>query len=62
MASEKKRHTFISYSRINKEFAVKLAKELKAAGFPIWLDLLDIPAGSRWDDEIEKALSECGFL
>jgi hypothetical protein len=59
MAPEKQRHTFISYSRINKEFAVKLAKELKAAGFPVWLDQLDIPAGARWDDEIEKALREC---
>ena len=59
MATEKKRHTFISYSRINKEFALKLARELKAAGFPIWLDQLDIPTGTRWDDEIEKALREC---
>lgn len=62
MAPGKQRHTFISYSRVNKEFAVKLAKELKAAGFPIWLDQLDIPAGARWDDEIEKALRECGIF
>lgn len=62
MAPEKQRHTFISYSRINKEFAVKLAKELKSAGFPVWLDQLDIPAGARWDDEIEKALRECGIF
>jgi hypothetical protein len=62
VSPEKRRHTFISYSRVNKEFAVKLARELKSAGFPIWLDLLDIPAGARWDDEIEKALSECGIF
>lgn len=62
MAAEKKRHTFISYSRLNKEFALKLARELKAAGFPIWLDQLDIPTGARWDDEIEKALRECGIF
>jgi len=62
MVTEKKRHTFISYSRINKEFALKLARELKAAGFPIWLDQLDIPTGTRWDDEIEKALRECGIF
>ena len=59
MVTEKKRHTFISYSRTNKEFALKLARELKAAGFPVWLDQLDIPTGTRWDDEIEKALREC---
>ncbi|HSL31756.1 MAG TPA: TIR domain-containing protein [Anaerolineales bacterium] len=62
MAPEKQRHTFISYSRVNKNFALKLAHELKAAGFPIWLDQLDIPAGARWDDEIEKALRECGIF
>ena len=62
MADETKRRTFISYSRINKEFAVKLAKELRAADFPIWLDQLDIPTGARWDDELEKALRECGIF
>jgi hypothetical protein len=58
MANEKQRKTFISYSRVNKEFAVKLAKELRSSGFSIWLDQLDIPTGARWDDEIEKALEE----
>ena len=62
MAPEKQRQTFISYSRVKKNFALKLARELKAAGFPIWLDQLDIPAGARWDDEIEKALRECGIF
>src|SRR5688572_20118754 len=62
MTQEKQRHTFISYSRVNKQFALKLAKELRAAGFPIWLDLLDIPTGARWDDEIETALRECGIF
>lgn len=35
--------TFISYSRVNSEFVVRLAKDLKAAGFDVWLDQLDIP-------------------
>jgi len=51
--------TFISYSRSDKEFALHLARELKSAGYLVWLDQLDIPAGSRWDDEVEKALHEC---
>ncbi len=59
MPPEKQRLTFISYSRVNKDFALKLAKELKAAGFNIWLDQLDIPAGARWDDALEDALEEC---
>jgi hypothetical protein len=62
MTTNKQRSTFISYSRVNKDFALKLARELKSEGFPIWLDQLDIPAGARWDDEIENALRECGIF
>src|SRR5512138_2944121 len=51
--------TFISYSRTNSAFAVKLAKDLKAAGYDVWLDQLDIPTGTRWDDQIETALETC---
>lgn len=56
---EKQRKTFLSYSRANKDFAVRLARELKSEGFWVWLDQLDIPAGARWDREVEKALKEC---
>jgi len=50
---------FISYSRVNYEFAVKLAKDLKSGGFSTWIDQSDIPSGSRWNNEVEKALREC---
>jgi hypothetical protein len=59
MSPNKHRRTFISYSRINKEFALNLALELRSSGFDIWLDQLDIPTGSRWDDEVEQALESC---
>lgn len=59
MTSETQRLTFISYSRDDKDFALELAVELKAAGFLVWLDQLDIPTGSRWDDEVQKALEQC---
>jgi hypothetical protein len=59
MATEKQRLIFLSYSRTNRGFALELAKELKASGFLIWFDQLDIPTGARWDDEIEKALTDC---
>lgn len=62
MATEKQRLTFISYSRADSEFALELAKELRSSGFYIWLDQLDIPTGSRWDDEVEKALLECNIF
>lgn len=59
MNTEKQRLTFISYSRDDKNFALALAKELRSSGFLVWLDQLDIPTGSRWDDEVEKALENC---
>jgi hypothetical protein len=55
----KQQRIFISYSRINKDFALKLAKELKSEGFSVWLDILDIPLGVPWDNEVEKALVAC---
>ena len=58
MVLDTQRRTFLSYSRANKDFALKLARELKAEGFSVWLDQLDIPAGARWDREVEKALKE----
>lgn len=62
MEAEDKRRTFISYPRKNADFALQLARELKAAGFNIWIDQLDIPAGARWDDEIQNALTNCGIF
>ena len=53
---------FFSYSRKDSsDFVQKLATDLKANGFNIWLDLQDIPVGSTWDTEIQKALTaaEC---
>lgn len=62
MNTSNRRETFISYSRKDKEFALKLARELKSAGYLVWLDQLDIPTGARWDDEVEKALRECDIF
>jgi len=54
--------TFISYTRKDSEFALRIAKDLKEAGHEIWIDQLDITAGKRWDVEIEEALSHCNNL
>ncbi|MGA1984146.1 MAG: toll/interleukin-1 receptor domain-containing protein [Acidobacteriaceae bacterium] len=49
---------FISYSREDSEFALRLAQDLKAAGAHVWLDQLDILPGRPWDNAIEQALGE----
>jgi hypothetical protein len=48
---------FFSYSRMDSVFALRLAKDIRGAGVDIWMDQLDIPAGSRWDVEVENALA-----
>ncbi len=49
---------FISYSREDSEFALRLAQDLKAAGAHVWLDQLDILPGHPWDNAIEEALGQ----
>jgi photosystem II stability/assembly factor-like uncharacterized protein len=47
---------FISYSREDSEFALRLTEDLKAAGAGVWLDQLDIEPGQEWDSSVENAL------
>ena len=49
-------HTFLSYSREDSAFVVRLASDLRAKGAHVWLDQFDIPIGERWDNSIENAL------
>lgn len=53
---------FISYSRADAEFALKLAKDLRSAGADIWIDQLDIISGERWDEAVEEALEACRII
>ena len=53
---------FISYSREDSEFALKLAGDLKAAGAAVWLDQLDIAPGQRWARAVEDALNGCARM
>jgi hypothetical protein len=50
---------FISYSREDSEFALRLAGDLKAAGAAVWLDQLDIAPGERWARAVQDALNVC---
>ena len=49
---------FVSYSREDSVFVLRLIEDLKAAGASVWLDQLDIEPGHAWDRAIEKALRE----
>ncbi|MBE2269040.1 MAG: toll/interleukin-1 receptor domain-containing protein [Anaerolinea sp.] len=55
-------YIFISHSSTDREFALKLADGINAAGFRPWVDVEAIPDGSSWAREIEKAVTDCGAL
>ena len=50
---------FFSYARIDSEFVLQLAKELREVGANLWLDQLDILGGQHWDSTVEQALKSC---
>ncbi|HVO41862.1 MAG TPA: toll/interleukin-1 receptor domain-containing protein [Aggregatilineales bacterium] len=47
---------FVSYSRHDKDFVVRLVHDLRAREIDVWLDVQDIAPGQRWDKAIENAL------
>ena len=49
--------TFVSYSRDDSDFALRLAEDLKSAGATVWLDQLDIKPGERWARSVQDALT-----
>jgi acylphosphatase len=50
---------FVSYARPDSDFALHLAREMKASGRNVWLDQLDISLGDRWDRAVQTALETC---
>ena len=48
--------SFLCYSRVDSDFVLQLAKDMRVAGANVWLDQLDLVGGDIWDNEIEKAL------
>ena len=47
---------FISYSRVDKDFAIQLVDRLSDFDVSLWLDLRNIPHGANWDMEVQKGL------
>lgn len=50
---------FLSYSRSDEEFALRLAAHVRAQGISLWVDQLDIRPSEHWDRAIERAVSQC---
>jgi TIR domain len=50
---------FLSYSRSDQDFALRLATYVRAQGISLWVDQLDIRPSEHWDRAIERAVSKC---
>ncbi len=55
-------HVFVCYARVDEDFALKLAANLKNQGVSIWLDQWNISAADDWDRSIDKALYGCKYF
>lgn len=47
---------FLSYSRTDQPFALKLAEDLRKSGIDVWIDRDDITPAEHWDEEIQRGL------
>ncbi len=56
------RRVFVSYSRRNKNFAERLARDLSDAGLDVWVDWRQIQAGELWQNEIYRGIERSEML
>jgi hypothetical protein len=56
------RKTFISYSRVDGQFAQRLASDLRTANVDVWIDQAKLRPGHTWPREVEAGLQECTFV
>lgn len=60
MTAEQRPRVFISYSRVDSEFAYRLRADLEASGFPTWMDPnLGSEGGQNWVRMIQEAIEGC---
>ena len=53
---------FISYAREDIDQVLKKYNYLSAKGFNLWMDIKNIPGGTNWKTEINKAIKKCTFF
>jgi hypothetical protein len=53
-------HIFISYSKLDIEFARHLRGMLEREGFDVWMDESDLAPSVHWWPNIERAIRSCG--
>lgn len=56
------KRVFVSYSRRNKNFAERIARDLSDAGLDVWVDWRQIQAGELWQNEIYRGIERSEML
>lgn len=56
------KRVFVSYSRRNKTFAERLARDLSDAGLDVWIDFRQIHGGEDWRKEIYRGLERSEMM
>lgn len=56
------KRVFISYSRRDKIFAERLARDLDDAGLVVWIDFRQITGGELWQNEIYRGIERSEFV
>jgi WD40 repeat protein len=56
------KRVFISYSRRNKTFAERLARDLSDAGLEVWVDFRQIQGGELWQNEIFRGIERAEMV
>lgn len=53
---------FISYAREDLPFAKQLVEDLADYDLRVWLDVMSIPHGANWDNEVQKGLDSSDLM
>jgi hypothetical protein len=60
--SSSRPQVFISYQRMDGDFARRVREHLAAHSVKTWMDQYDIPVGAYWPDEIDKGLASSDII
>ena len=55
-------HVFVSYSKKNKDYVLKLVEKLLDEGFDVWIDNRRLRSSDDWWRSIVEALRDCGAV
>lgn len=56
------KHVFLSYSRADTDFGLKLKADIEDAGYGVWMDTSTIKGGDEWVEAITQGVNDCVIM